>query len=497
MSDAGRVLASASDASGDSVVGDDDPMGELPIQAYPGESPAAFSRRLYHYTTQQPDFQGRTAALLASRETPFLQAALRAYVGRFRFRMYPIDMALRLFLAWERLPGEAQQVDRVLSVFAAAYVVCNPEVMSEHQAYLLAFSLVLLHTSTFNRSVRTPMSKADYVRIAEATEMPRPVLEYLFDNVTLVEFTHMYDATPAKRRSSLREQDAMYKLVISGELVQLRLGTEPLDTAPASAVQHMEEYDMHALHASVWHAPRISMYAPKRKPTLAHLVKMSAVLRRERNRWHPFGVILTGTSLLWFRDVNSIPVLESQIAHARANRLDLTFELHPDEVTPLNDAMCYEDDDTLCLSLARRRLWLRPQSDAPAWLASINYVAGLVANGLYWDDTVTSGLHWQCTLLHTVGSELHLDAALHSTERAPSEVAVRALAQGEARRSALAEENAKQVQQVQHYAILTPMQRATREKLEQAQHELLHTLHDTHWELAVLACRLQVLTAVV
>lgn len=497
MSDAGRVLASASDESGDCVVPHDSAMGELPIQAYPGEGPAAYSRRLYHYTTQQPDFQGRTAALLASRETPFLQAALRAYVGRFRFRMYPIDMALRLFLAWERLPSEAQQVDRVLSVFAAAYVACNPEVMSEHQAYLLAFSLVLLHTSTFNRSVRTPMSKTDYVRIAEATEMPRPLLEYLFDNVTLVEFAHMYDATPAKRRSSLREQDAMYKLVISGELVQLRLGTEPLDTALASAVQLMEECDMHALHASVWHAPRIAMYAPKRKPTLAYLVKMGALLRRERSRWHPFGVILTGTSLLWFRDANSIPVLESQITHARAHHLDLTFALHPDEVTPLNEAMCYEEDDALCLSLTRRRLWLRPQPDAPAWLASINYVAGLVAHGLYWDDLVATGVRWQCTLLHTVGSELHVDAALHPTERMPSDVAMRALAQGEARRSALADENAEQLRQAHHYALLTPMQRATREKLEQAQQELLHTLNDTHWELAVLACRLQVLTAVI
>lgn len=497
MSDTTSVSGQASGDSGDLLDPANTMPAGIPISTYEGESPAAFSRRLYQYTVHHPTLRGRTAALLASRDIPYLHSALCAYVKRFRFKNYPIDMALRLFLAWERLPSEAQQVDRVLSAFAAAYITCNPETLDEQQAYLLSFSLILLHTSTFNPSVRVPMSKVDFLNMAAATEVPRVMLEYLFDNVTLVEFAHIYDASHSKRRSTMREQDAVYKLVVSGNLLQLQLGLESFETAACSAAQSMEECDMHVLHESVLSAPSVAMQAAKRPGGQIRLVKMGLVARRERNRWQTWGLVLTGAVLLWFRNAENIYELESQITYAQQHHLPCTFTLYPDEVTLLKDTICYEEGDVLCLDEPRRRLWINPSSERPAWLASINYIAALVTYGLLWDDTILAGACWQGTLLHASNKCLRVNSAMHPMTTDPVQVAERAVEQGEARRSALALDNAHKLHHARLYSILTPMQRATRDKLEQAQGELLHNLRSMHWELAVLACRLQVLTALI
>lgn len=48
----------------------------------------------------------------------FHEAVLKAFVTTFHFDGQPLITALRMFLAAFRLPGEAQQIDRVLQAFA-------------------------------------------------------------------------------------------------------------------------------------------------------------------------------------------------------------------------------------------------------------------------------------------------------------------------------------------------------------------------------------------
>jgi len=73
------------------------------------------------------------------------------YIRRFHFEKYPIDMALRYLLALEHLPPESQQIDRVVHAFALRYSECNGEAVSFDEAYIIAFSLLILHTAIFNR----------------------------------------------------------------------------------------------------------------------------------------------------------------------------------------------------------------------------------------------------------------------------------------------------------------------------------------------------------
>jgi brefeldin A-resistance guanine nucleotide exchange factor 1 len=53
------------------------------------------------------------------------------------------------------LPGEAQQISRILECFAGQYFECNPNFLVNPDAcFLLAFSTVLLNVDLHNTSVR-------------------------------------------------------------------------------------------------------------------------------------------------------------------------------------------------------------------------------------------------------------------------------------------------------------------------------------------------------
>ena len=81
------------------------------------------------------------------------------------------------------LPRETQQIDRVIEAFAARYVQCNPNLFSSDgksakissnpvhsqyaptdHPYILAFSLIMLHTDAFNKSNKRKMTKPDYIK---------------------------------------------------------------------------------------------------------------------------------------------------------------------------------------------------------------------------------------------------------------------------------------------------------------------------------------------
>ena len=72
-------------------------MHDMSIQPRLNETPDIFSRRLYQYTKGAPALCGTTARLLSLHSTPFLCKALDAYMLRFHFQRYPIDIALRYF----------------------------------------------------------------------------------------------------------------------------------------------------------------------------------------------------------------------------------------------------------------------------------------------------------------------------------------------------------------------------------------------------------------
>ncbi|EQC38932.1 hypothetical protein SDRG_03890 [Saprolegnia diclina VS20] len=100
----------------------------------------------------------------------FHQELLPAYVAAFDFDdVYLVD-ALRMFLSSFRLPGEAQQIDRILECFSKqAFAQCKERTLfgtSVDVPYLLSFSIIMLQTDLHNTNIRDDrkMSLADFLK---------------------------------------------------------------------------------------------------------------------------------------------------------------------------------------------------------------------------------------------------------------------------------------------------------------------------------------------
>lgn len=139
----------------------------------------------------------------------FHKETLKEYCALFRFEHQSLLDGLRMFLSSFRLPGEAQQIDRILQAFAES---CGKQCLEGRElgffsndpkkaadaAYLLAFSLIMLNTDLHNDNIRPErkMSKNDFVKnntnygrdiTDEGKDLPRELLESLYESIKEVE----------------------------------------------------------------------------------------------------------------------------------------------------------------------------------------------------------------------------------------------------------------------------------------------------------------------
>lgn len=119
---------------------------------------------------------------------PFNSGVLQAFVDYIDFSKLEFDNALREFLSRFRLPGEAQQIDRIMECFAQRYHANNPGIFHDSDtAYLLAFSLIMLNTDAHNPAIKHKMSKKAFVAnntgIRGKDDIPASYLEMLYDRI--------------------------------------------------------------------------------------------------------------------------------------------------------------------------------------------------------------------------------------------------------------------------------------------------------------------------
>ncbi|OZJ04383.1 hypothetical protein BZG36_02403 [Bifiguratus adelaidae] len=117
------------------------------------------------------------------------------HINSFNFAGESIDKSLRGFVSKVRLPKEAQQIDRILELFAKRYHECNPDLVeTSDEAYAIAFSLLLLHTDAHNPLIRNKMSREVFISntkmIIGGEKIPSEVLDLMYDNIVASKFTY-------------------------------------------------------------------------------------------------------------------------------------------------------------------------------------------------------------------------------------------------------------------------------------------------------------------
>ena len=139
----------------------------------------------------------------------FHDKVLQEYCSLFYFEAQPLLDGLRMFLSSFRLPGEAQQIDRIIQAFAESCggqcketVELNLFSESKKKAadatYLLAFSIIMLNTDLHNPNIRPDRkmsldaffrNNTDYGReiTDEGKALPREFLESIYESIRLEE----------------------------------------------------------------------------------------------------------------------------------------------------------------------------------------------------------------------------------------------------------------------------------------------------------------------
>ncbi|CAG8660697.1 2233_t:CDS:2, partial [Cetraspora pellucida] len=138
------------------------------------ETPKQYLDRMMYSVSRS-----KLVTILTQKADNFHQSALKAYMEIFEFEKVPIDLALRKLLMECSLPKETQQIDRVMEAFAKSYHESNPDLFpSADTPYMLAFSLLMLHTDVYNKSVKQKMTKEEFVKNTRIDGVNSEILEH-------------------------------------------------------------------------------------------------------------------------------------------------------------------------------------------------------------------------------------------------------------------------------------------------------------------------------
>ncbi|KAJ2664765.1 GDP/GTP exchange factor for ARF [Coemansia sp. RSA 1200] len=90
---------------------------------------------------------------------------LQTYIQLFDFSGKRLDEALRVLLGKFRLPGESQQIERIVEAFSATYFASGqPDIATKDAAFILAYAVIMLNTDQHSPQVKSRMAFEDFAR---------------------------------------------------------------------------------------------------------------------------------------------------------------------------------------------------------------------------------------------------------------------------------------------------------------------------------------------
>eukprot|EP00897_Mesotaenium_endlicherianum_P003192 jgi/Mesen1/2900/ME000175S02055 len=162
------------------------------------KEPAAIA----HFLRTAPGLNKTVVGTYLGQHGDFEVAVMHAYVDSMGFKGLKFDAAIRVFLTGFRLPGEANQIDRIMEKFA--------ERSTADTAYILAYAVIMLNTDAHNPAVSSKMTKSDFVRINSGVDgedpAPTAMLEEIYDSIVTNEIKLKDEAASSAAKGASEER---------------------------------------------------------------------------------------------------------------------------------------------------------------------------------------------------------------------------------------------------------------------------------------------------
>ncbi|ETO24671.1 hypothetical protein RFI_12486, partial [Reticulomyxa filosa] len=98
-------------------------------------------------------------------EKPFAIKVMHQYIESLNFENLELDEAVRKLCSYFKLPGEGQKIDRIMQKFAERYCLQNENAFRQaDDAYILAYSIIMLNVNLHNPNVKSRMTKEQFVK---------------------------------------------------------------------------------------------------------------------------------------------------------------------------------------------------------------------------------------------------------------------------------------------------------------------------------------------
>lgn len=388
----------------------------------------------YMAAIKQLNMHGQTAALLASKDSEFHRQCMAIYTSEFDFTMDPIDMALRKFLMYVVLPKEAQQIDRILDAFATRYDECNPGIYADAElAYVVTFSLMILHTDSFNKSNKHKMQKSDYINNTFAEGVSPDILECFYDNITYTPFIHTEEEPDkkvlnTKKSSSFIRSDKNlidpYALILEGKLDSIR---PSLDNAlgqdcPYSYAAPESREEFSSVRQAFINGPSLQLTSSRSRPGAflspdttdnplmadpgvidIKIAKVGLLFRKEQKRvlstarsvWREWGAILTASQLYLFKETQWVKSILKDL-EAGHQVISANDQFHPTVTLSTTVMAALRNSSTSAPPKTSRKVpfvlsarslgqeWVAAGSEADTaeWTHLINYAAAFSSHSI-------------------------------------------------------------------------------------------------------------------
>ncbi|XP_071054671.1 IQ motif and SEC7 domain-containing protein 1 isoform X8 [Onthophagus taurus] len=135
---------------------------------------------------------------LGNLQNPFCMAVLECFALELDLAGMQVDVALRKFQQYYRMPGEAQKIERLMEVFSQRYCQCNVDIVARLRSpdtiFVLAFAIIMLNTDLHTPNIKPErrMKLEDFIKnlrgIDDCHDIDSDMLTGIYERVKANEF---------------------------------------------------------------------------------------------------------------------------------------------------------------------------------------------------------------------------------------------------------------------------------------------------------------------